>query len=87
LEVYKKLNGVERLEETQFFNINVRATTRGNIFKLQKKRFKTDLGKYNFGNRVINDWNALPDSIAQSSSVNIFKGRLDHFIGRTRGTE
>ena len=33
--------------------------TRGNGYKVEKLRFRTDLGRYWFTNRVVNDWNRL----------------------------
>ena len=34
--------------------------TRSNGFKLDKFKFKKDMGKYWFGNRVVDRWNSLP---------------------------
>ena len=50
------------------------------IIKLYKKRFRTDTGKFNFANRVVDEWNALPSAVVESSSVNIFKNRLDCYL-------
>ena len=45
--------------------------------KLKVHRCKYDLNKYSFCNRVVNKWNALPDSVVLASSVNAFKNRFD----------
>ena len=43
------------------------------------------MAKYSFGNRVVNDWNSLPDSVVQATSVDAFKGRLDRHMQHVRG--
>ena len=53
--------------------------TRGNNLRLQKDRFKYDLRKFCFSNRIINIWNSLPDFIVSANTTNIFKDRLDKF--------
>ena len=47
--------------------------------RLQKVRFKYDLRKYCFTNRVVNIWNSLPKWVVTADSINIFKTRLDTF--------
>ena len=54
-------------------------------YKLQKKNLRIDVAKYSFGNRVINEWNRLPDRILQGDNLNKFKGELDKYLGHTRG--
>ena len=49
------------------------------MFKLNKGRAKYDLRKFYLTNRVVNDWNSLPDHVVLSETVNIFKSRLDKF--------
>jgi len=53
--------------------------TRGNDVRLQKVRFKYDLLKYCFTDRVVNTWNSLPHWVVTAESTNIFKTRLDTF--------
>ena len=40
-------------------DINSQDRTHGNGYKLEKYRFRTDIGRYWFTNRVVNDWNRL----------------------------
>ena len=35
--------------------------------------------KYSFSQRVINDWNKLPNDCVNASNVNMFKNRIDIF--------
>jgi len=41
---------------------------------------RLDVAKFSFGNRVCEQWNHLPGDVVSSSSVNIFKGRLDNYL-------
>jgi ribonucleases P/MRP protein subunit RPP40 len=95
IEVFKILNGLEGLSEEDFFVRNSSVTagsmssgtsTRGNSFKLYKKGVKLDVAKYSFANRVVNNWNKLPDTVVKAETVNAFKGRLDKFLLHTRGS-
>ena len=33
-----------------------------------------------FSNRVVNNWNGLPDLVVESDSVNQFKNRIDKYF-------
>jgi len=84
LEVYKILNGLEGLNEEDFF-VRDLSGRRGHIFKLFIKRYRLDIAKYNFGNRVCTGWNGLPHAVVTASSINIFKNRLDNYLGSIWG--
>ena len=79
IEVFKILNGFD-LVSTNLFTLAPQSVTRTNGFKLEGKRFKTDIAKNFFSNRVINEWNALPWDVVKSESVNMFKNRLDRYF-------
>ena len=36
-----------------------------------------DLVKYSFANRVVSEWNRLPNSVIEARGINAFKGKLD----------
>ena len=50
---------------------------RSNGFKLDKFKFKKDIGKYWFGNTVVDLWNSLPPAVINSNSIDCFKTKLD----------
>ena len=50
---------------------------RGNKLKLYKRRANSDLRRNFFTIRVVDLWNALPNYIVSSASLNIFKNNLD----------
>jgi len=53
--------------------------TRGHHLRLYKQHVHYDLRKYSFGNRIVSNWNGLPDNVITSNSVGIFENRLDKF--------
>ena len=48
--------------------------------KICKDRFNLDIGKYSFKNRVVDEWNSLPQDIIGAPSVNSFKNQLDRYF-------
>ena len=61
----------------QVLEISSQDRTRGNGYKLEKLRFRTDPSRYWITNRVVNDWNRLGRHVVSGESIGSFKRRLD----------
>ena len=72
-------NSFSGLKAENFFELDARRG-RGNSKKIKKQRFKLDIRKYFFSQRVINLWNQLTDDIVECESLDNFKGLLDDFM-------
>ena len=53
-----------------------------NLKKAVKEQCSLDMRKYSFSQRVINEWNKLPNDCVNASSVNMFKNRIHRYLIR-----
>jgi len=77
IETYKFLTNHYNISYDLFFTLSHNSTTRGHSLKLSLPKFRTNLGKFFFTNRVVFPWNKLSQSIVSSSSTNQWKSRYD----------
>ena len=50
--------------------------------KIEKNRSKSNIRKYFFSQRVVNEWNKLPENVIEAESINSFKNRYDKYKER-----
>ena len=73
IEVFKIVNGYEDdVDRNMFFKLKEGSRTRGHKAALVQEQCRLDMRKYSFSQRVINEWNKLPNDCANASSVNMF---------------
>ena len=83
IETYKILQDIyDPITTKGLFTLNNTnfTKTRGHNFKLTKISPNLNIKKYFFTNRVVNLWNQLPGDVVNSSSVNVFKNRIDSLL-------
>ena len=74
IETYKIINNVYSVPTSKrdIFECD-NSGRRGHEYKLFKKRFRLDVRKFTFSNRVIDNWNSLPALCVNSATINSFK--------------
>jgi len=75
IETFKIMNEVYDINGDLFFQLD-EGGRRGHDQKLFKKRFRLNISKYSFGNRVIGNWNSLSVDCVHCKIVNTFKKHL-----------
>lgn len=77
IQVYKIMNGLDRLDPELFFQRAEGRCTRGHKDKLLMHHSRLEIRKNVFSQRIVQDWNSLSELTVAATTLNIFKSRLD----------
>ena len=76
IEVYKWVKGINKGSIDQVIEISSQqGRTCSNGYKLDKPRFRTDIGRYWFTHILVDYWNRLDRHVVSAESISSFKKR------------
>ena len=75
------MKGAYKQEGEQLFTRVNSDRTRGNGFKLRQGRFRLDIRRKFFTQRMVIHWSRLPKEVVAAPSLEAFKARLDVALG------
>ena len=84
IEVYKIHQRIDKVDKNKLFPKiqNLQHNTRGHNQRIFKKHCHTNVRKNTFSQRIVDDWNRLPEDLIVCKTVNSFERNLNQ-VGNT----
>ena len=82
LQCYKIFHNLSPISPSDLFALAPRET-RGHKFKIFVPQSSTEARKRFFSRRIISPWNSLPPDVVEAPSINLFKCRLNMYMGNS----
>ncbi len=76
IETYKIINNIDKLDK-ECLTPKHQTRTRGHSYKIYKRQSRLNTRKNVFSQRIVNNWNSLPDDVICASTVNQFKKQIE----------
>ena len=80
IEVYKMIKDMDKVDMERMFPLVGHSRMRGHILRIRGSKFKTELRRNYFSQRVVNLWNLLPQSAVDAGTVSNFREELNRFL-------
>ena len=77
IQAFKLLHNMYDADYTTFSHKASGSTTRGHCWKLKTIHARINCSANFFSVNVVGEWNSLPETVVNSTSLNQFKGKLD----------
>ena len=77
IQTFKVVSGIDDVETEALFTMSTFDTTRSHSKKIFKKGSRRGTRQHFFSNRIVNEWNNLPQSAVDKDTVNSFKNALE----------
>ncbi len=75
VETFKIINNIDKVNKHKITPLAT-THTRGHNYKIFKRQARLNARKSSFSQRIVNNWNSLPDNVVQAETVNNSKADL-----------